>query len=591
MPSVNDLDSDTYELTFESAFFGGVYVGTFLGSGFRGELAVDAMHFELASANDETGDFDIVSGGTDAVALTASLWRDLPGIGVVTPYVGLGAGIAWTSNDFILEALSVTEGFQGDDLSAVGLVGAGARVDLSDRLTLDLGYRFLSIINARNEQGPPTPGSPDYGQGNFTTHLFSAGLSYRFGERQGEGEGDHPTDLYAPIYIGGFFGSAWTPDAHLGVDNSEEAKTVFDDPHASFGAIIGAEVAPHLRGELELSFVRSEPSYLAETPPLPYSGRFDQTFVLANLWQDFGEGPLTAYAGGGLGFALVDYDITGYSSNEYDYDGSLGVFAGQFGAGLRYQATSNLTFDIGYRLRGAFGAVLTDAQSNGPSLLDNSRITLYSQTLQVGASYAFGAMPNGEMYPNADNGSYVSLAGGIGLNPVGEMFEDSAHPIFFHPAFGLSVAYGQQITDYLRAEVELGFSHMQGDELRNNDVNDPLEPLDGSATQISVMTNYWADFDLGYVQPYVGGGVGMAMVQADYQFNTSIYGDEFSPALALQVGAGVRKPVGDNFLLDLGYRYRSTIDAFADETGIIDPGTVTYETHGVHMGLTWLLGQ
>ncbi len=518
--SARDQFSSTWEHEFDHAFSGGLFVGNYLGSGFRGELAVDVLNFDTRLATDRSASNPFqgtMTGDARSVAFTASLWRDLPGIGPITPYLGLGAGLARTNSEHVLDFRV----FEGDDLSPVGLVGAGGRFDLNDRFTADFGYRFISVINTREEQ--TLLGGFNYGNGHYTTHQFSAGLSYRFGD--GHADDGHAAALYGPVYVGGFLGGAWTPDAHIGVDMSEGGETVFSNPSTSFGVVAGAELAPYLRGEVEVSFLRSQPDRTRVTDPIdpdqPADGRFDQTFVLANLWQDFGHGPLTAYVGGGLGFAHVDYDIPNFSylAGSLSYDGSAGVFAGQFGAGVRYQAKPNVTIDVGYRMRGAIGAVLTDAVAVGGPAPENARTTLYSHTLQVGATYGFGVPADDAMPVALGNGHYISAAVGAAFNAVGELNENQNHPLFFDPPVSLSLAYGHRLTDNLRAEVELGALLFDGGgETRDDGPDEPLVQINGGLHQLSLMTNYWADFDLGLVQPYAGGGVGLALVSTDFNW-------------------------------------------------------------------------
>ncbi len=593
LTSVRDQDSDTWEHTFDNSFSGGFFIGNYLGSGFRGELAVDVLNFDGGFATDgPIGVGETMTGDARSVAFTASLWRDLPGIGSLTPYIGLGAGLAHTESEY-LQSNANANFFEGDDWSPVGLAGAGVRVGVTDRLTLDLGYRFTSVINTRDIQVLPTFNDQDYGNGNYTSHQLSAGLAYRFGGP--ETHTQSMPSLYGPVYLGGFFGSSWTADGHVGVDQNEEGETVFSNPNSSFGILAGAPVAPGLRGEIELSFLRSEADRALDNiitnPDVPYAGRFDQTFALVNLWQDFAHGPFTTYIGGGLGFAHVDFDVDALDTT-YFFDGSATVFARQFGAGLRYQAKPGLTFDIGYRMRGAFGVVLPNNVS-----ANNGRVSLYSHSVQVGATYEFGSPGEKDDAAPSDNGSYLSAAFGTAFHPVGEMFANENHSIFFDPPVSLSIAYGHRVANNLRAEIELNAMVFDGGHTRDDAANAPASSIDGDVTQLSVMTNYWADFDLGFVQPYAGGGLGLALVSTDFQFRNdvgdpTVMKEDFAPALALQVGAGVRAPVSDNLLLDIGYRYRAAIDAFSsgnrfDTSPDRQPGTITYESHGVQAALVW----
>ncbi|HVT24011.1 MAG TPA: outer membrane beta-barrel protein [Rhizomicrobium sp.] len=93
----------------------------------------------------------------------------------------------------------------------------------------------------------------------------------------------------------------------------------------------------------------------------------------------------------------------------------------------------------------------------------------------------------------------------------------------------------------------------------------------------SLMANAWYDFDLGLpVTPYVGGGLGMAMVKISgdlgrYDGSTlSILRlhEKNDTVFAWQVGAGVSIPISDNMKLFADYRYFAANDAHLK----IEPG-------------------
>jgi opacity protein-like surface antigen len=79
------------------------------------------------------------------------------------------------------------------------------------------------------------------------------------------------------------------------------------------------------------------------------TSRARQLSALANIWIDLPVGPVTPYAGGGVG-------VTGY---ELDGEGKA-RFAWQLGAGTAFNVTSNIAITGDYRYREAGGVTLED---------------------------------------------------------------------------------------------------------------------------------------------------------------------------------------------------------------------------------------
>lgn len=93
----------------------------------------------------------------------------------------------------------------------------------------------------------------------------------------------------------------------------------------------------------------------------------------------------------------------------------------------------------------------------------------------------------------------------------------------------------------------------------------------------SLMANAWYDFDLGLpITPYVGGGLGMAMVKVSgdlghFEGSDVVLGrlyERNDTVFAWQVGAGASLPISDSMKLFADYRYFSANDAHL----ILEPG-------------------
>ncbi len=86
-----------------------------------------------------------------------------------------------------------------------------------------------------------------------------------------------------------------------------------------------------------------------------------------------------------------------------------------------------------------------------------------------------------------------------------------------------------------------------------HDVTGVIEPeLPTRTAVLSGMVNGWLDLDLALpVQPFIGGGAGVARVSSDNSSDT---------VFAWQVGAGIGYPLGPTVTLQAGYRYFRTAE-------------------------------
>lgn len=108
-----------------------------------------------------------------------NVYADLGTYHGLTPYLGAGAGVAQlTTSD-----AKVSIPLQYDGASQINFayaLMAGVSYDISDSLTLDIGYRYADLGDARLQ---PIPGSPDGDPLSFSGNGFQeirAGLRYNF---------------------------------------------------------------------------------------------------------------------------------------------------------------------------------------------------------------------------------------------------------------------------------------------------------------------------------------------------------------------------------------------------------------------------
>ena len=158
----------------------------------------------------------------------------------------------------------------------------------------------------------------------------------------------------------------------------------------------------------------------------------------------------------------------------------------------------------------------------------------------------------------AQTGSwYGSLFGGLSFGatidasvegyPVDLSFE-------FDPGYVIGAAVGTYVSPTTRVEAEVSYAAYEGGTYTVNyaggSYSYSLDNVEGSATY--VLGNVWFDVPTAAMAggaPYVGGGLGMA------KFDDGFEESDF--ALAYQIGAGVRVPMGAG-AFDVGYRYKAT---------------------------------
>jgi opacity protein-like surface antigen len=112
-----------------------------------------------------------------ATYLLANAWYDLPIEGKFKPYFGAGAGLGFIGSDIMVSPTVEI----GDSVTpAIALqLGAGARFEVSDKVSLDVGYRYkmiedvsLPIINASN--------AANIEDIDLRSHNLQVGLTYKF---------------------------------------------------------------------------------------------------------------------------------------------------------------------------------------------------------------------------------------------------------------------------------------------------------------------------------------------------------------------------------------------------------------------------
>lgn len=392
-------------------------------------------------------------------------------------------------------------------------------------------------------------------------------------------------------YISVFGGAALNETAHSNYFSNIYQIRVKDG--FTVGAAFGGEIAPGLRAEQEISYLRHENRDTRFSPTLPrqpLSGDTDAVFILANLWKDFDLGIASIYLGGGVGTAILGIDGS-YAAGTLGWDASAVAFAAQLGGGVRVGLTDRLALDAGYRFKMAVDANL---ESGGFVNNNDATLSLYDHIFQVGVTYAMGE--NGQVVP-ADGGDpdaadwYVSLFGGaqFGEDMAVDGFNAQVFALDNKTGYTVGGAIGTHLVPGLRAELEVSYMRQAADSVSLSLGVKP--PTSGNIEQVYVLANIWMDIQLGPVSPYVGAGIGVGVVNPDgFDFaGASSSWDTDGFGLAGQFGAGVRVAVTDALTLDAGYRFKGIVNAFlpGDPAGFVVNSSVATYNHILQIGLTY----
>lgn len=172
---------------------------------------------------------------------------------------------------------------------------------------------------------------------------------------------------------------------------------------------------------------------------------------------------------------------------------------------------------------------------------------------------------------------YTNGVGQAAENLSGDLDDDT---------FGASFAYGIKYNMF-RAELE-GIWNTEAESFLF-DIN--TDENKAKVSNKAVMLNLYADFDNPTnITPYIGGGVGLSWLKADYYA-----GEKEKVNLAWQIGAGANIAASENVSFDIGYRYMYNGKLTINDV-VYDPLYNIYEerhfklesySHNIYLGLRY----
>ncbi len=190
-----DFESVSGPLLFDSEadYDNGIGVYTALGhegaGGWRKELEFSYRNNDLRHLPGDGLGFtgwteDTVDGDIQSMAFMFNLIKDFSSDSAVTPYVGLGAGLARLKAEYVGADPSFSGGFGSlvvDDkawqFAYQGI--AGLAFELAEGLALDLSYRYFATLDP--DFAGTLAGAPAEFEQEYNSHSLFAGLRWNFG--------------------------------------------------------------------------------------------------------------------------------------------------------------------------------------------------------------------------------------------------------------------------------------------------------------------------------------------------------------------------------------------------------------------------
>jgi opacity protein-like surface antigen len=161
-------------------------VGYYFSKSVRGDLTLDARQTSKVTSAISYGNDPVMSEhGLRSTVGLANLYYDFDMRSHFTPYLGVGLGFASNkTNDGTVSASCAGCTFASEGAtktSAAGALMAGFSAKVFDRVSLDAGYRFLYLGDAKTgtfltTSGTATTGAPNINLQDLSAHEFRVGL-------------------------------------------------------------------------------------------------------------------------------------------------------------------------------------------------------------------------------------------------------------------------------------------------------------------------------------------------------------------------------------------------------------------------------
>jgi len=168
----------SFKMPLETGYVVGAAIGTHVMPNLRAEVELS-----YASRN-VTGTLFYPSNGTSSsdtgsfstLYLLGNLWYDFDTGGGFTPYIGGGIGLAVLMPN-VTDIGGAGFDYTTNSVAGAAQLGAGVKVNVSDSIALDVGYRAKFVFNGTLTG---SGGQGDVTNANFVDQSIQAGLTFSF---------------------------------------------------------------------------------------------------------------------------------------------------------------------------------------------------------------------------------------------------------------------------------------------------------------------------------------------------------------------------------------------------------------------------
>jgi opacity protein-like surface antigen len=166
------------DLDIDDGFTAGAALGLRFNDWIRAEAEISGNWHDPDKAVQTVGGggpttYDNLDGDVDALFLLHNIWVDIPIWDALHPYFGGGAGVGRLSADI---SDANTNYFDDSDWSFAYQLGGGLGFDLSEAITIDIGYRFKVL------HGADLTNQNNYtSEWDYESHNIIAGLRINLG--------------------------------------------------------------------------------------------------------------------------------------------------------------------------------------------------------------------------------------------------------------------------------------------------------------------------------------------------------------------------------------------------------------------------
>ncbi len=168
--------SDPWGIPLNTGYIIGGAIGTHLMPNLRGEIELSYTSRSVTGVLNTSTGTSSDNGSFNALYVLGNLWYDFDTGGGFTPYVGGGLGLAVLMPN-VTDIGSTGYNYTTSSVAPAAQLGAGIKINVSDNIALDVGYRAKFVFNGT------LTGSG--GQGNATSvnyidQSIQAGLTFGF---------------------------------------------------------------------------------------------------------------------------------------------------------------------------------------------------------------------------------------------------------------------------------------------------------------------------------------------------------------------------------------------------------------------------